>query len=70
MPTRESNMPTCKPVPVEFSGQWIAWNADHSEIVAHADSLTLLWQRVREKSVDDPVFEKVPLADVRFAGMT
>ena len=23
-----------KPAPLEFAGQWVAWNEDHTEIVA------------------------------------
>jgi hypothetical protein len=68
MPTRIAD-PCCpKAVPIELAGKWVAWNAEHTRIVAHADTLQLLWQAVRDEQIDDPVFEKVPRADVRFAG--
>lgn len=69
MPTRPIDARTIPAIPVEFSGKWIAWNSDHSRIVAQADDLQTLWQFVRESNIEDPVFERVPLADVRFVGM-
>lgn len=68
MPKRLANARTFTAVPVEFSGKWVVWNSDHSHIVAHAETLQRLWQVVREANIDDPVFEKVPSADVRFVG--
>lgn len=69
MPTRSVSTQSSKTVPIEFSGKWVAWNSDHSRIVAHAKSLQEIWELVRESKVEDPVFEKVPRADVRFVGM-
>jgi hypothetical protein len=69
MPTRPADTRFAKAVPVEFAGKWVAWNAEHARIVAHAESLQQLWRVVREENIQDPVFEKVPRADVRFVGM-
>lgn len=69
MPTRIADTPLQRGVPVEFAGKWVAWNAEHTRIIAHAESLQQLWQTVRATKIDDPVFEKVPHADVRFVGM-
>jgi hypothetical protein len=69
MPTRLAISRMSKAVPVEFAGQWVAWNSDHSRIVAHADTLPRLWQVVQNEGIENPVFEKVPRADVRFVGM-
>lgn len=68
MPITPHNTHLDRAVPVKFSGKWVAWNSDHTQIVAHADTLQSLWQVVREENIDDPVFEKVPRADVRFVG--
>lgn len=68
MPTRMHNDRTISSVPLEFSGKWVAWNSDHTRIVASADSLSALWQIVRGEQIEDPVIEKVPRADVRFVG--
>lgn len=69
MPTRIAKAPSPNAVPVEFAGKWVAWNAEHKRIVAHAESLQQLWQLVRDERIDNPVFEKVPKADVRFVGI-
>jgi hypothetical protein len=37
--------------------------------MAYAESLPTLRQVVREQRLDDPIFEKVPRADVRFIGL-
>lgn len=49
-------------------GKWIAWDAEHTRIVAQAETLKQLWRALQEKQIDDPVFEKVPRANVRFVG--
>lgn len=69
MPTRPTDARDQKAVPVEFSGKWVVWNAEHTHIVAHAETLQELWQLASEKQIEDPVFEKVPHADVSFVGM-
>ncbi len=68
MPTRIADPTRPSVVPVEFGGKWVAWNAEHTRIVAHAETLQQLWLVVQEKQIDDPVFEKVPRANVRFVG--
>jgi hypothetical protein len=70
MPTRIADPARPVPVSLEFGGKWVAWNSEHTRIVAHAETLPQLRQAVSEKRIDDPVFEKVPRADVRFVGMT
>ena len=69
MPTRPHDPRSNKAVPLAYAGKWVAWNADHSRIVAHAATFRQLWEHVRAEKIDDPVFEKVPQADVRFVGM-
>ena len=68
MPTRRVDQDHPSAVPAELGGKWVAWNSEHTRIVAHAETLQQLWQAIRETQVDDPVFEKVPRADVRFVG--
>ncbi len=69
MSTRPIGSKPSRSVPAEYSGKWIAWSADHSQIVAHGDKLDELWKAVKSQQVIDPIFEKVPRADVRFVGM-
>jgi carotenoid cleavage dioxygenase-like enzyme len=68
MPTRKVDNVRPSAVPAELGGKWVAWNAEHTCIVAHAETLQQLWQVTQETRLDDPIFEKVPLADVRFVG--
>jgi len=69
MPTRIVDPDRPSAVPVELGGKWVAWNAEHTRIVAQAETLQQLWESTQEKQIIDPVFEKVPRADVRFVGM-
>ena len=69
MPTKPVDPQITQPVPVEYAGKWVAWLADHSQIVAHSESVRELWQIVHDRRIADPVFEKIPRADVRFVGM-
>jgi hypothetical protein len=48
------------PVPQKYAGQWLAWNEDHSEIVAHGLSLDEVSQLAAERGCADPVFQKIP----------
>ena len=64
MPTRISDSDRPTAVPIELGGKWVAWNAEHTRIVAHADTLMQLWQTTRQEKIDDPVFEKVPRASL------
>jgi hypothetical protein len=69
MPIKPVDSPSNNPVPVEYSGKWIAWNADHTRIVAHNDSLPELWRVIHERGIAEPIYEKVPPFDRRFVGM-
>lgn len=68
MPTKPLDPESTKAVPIEYAGKWVAWNADHSRIVACSDSLEEIWQIAKAACIPDPVFEKVPRSDVRFVG--
>jgi hypothetical protein len=69
MPSKPFDLRSPRPVPVEYSGKWVAWNSDHSQIVDHSDSIQDLWQIVLDCAVVEPVFEKVPRSDAQFIGM-
>jgi len=49
-----------KPIPAEYAGQWIAWDASRREIVAHGWEMS----RVRSEAIavghSEPVLQKVP----------
>ncbi|MDA0835212.1 MAG: DUF5678 domain-containing protein [Planctomycetota bacterium] len=69
MPTKPYDPDKTNALPVEYTGKWIAWNSDHTRVVAHADELQELWQMVQHRDIHDPIFEKVPRTDVLFVGM-
>ena len=69
MPTRSIDHRVHSSVPVEHAGKWVAWNADHSQILAHAESMQELWRIVHEREISNPIFEKIPRTDVRFVGV-
>lgn len=69
MPTKVANPGMQKPVPVELAGKWVAWSSDHSHVVAYSETLPALWKLVEHLHIEDPVFEKVPQADVCFVGI-
>lgn len=69
MPQKPTHKATGQPVPAELGGKWIAWAADHARIVAYSDRLSDLWKIVSDQGISDPVFEKVPAADVRLVGV-
>jgi hypothetical protein len=68
MPTRIADPGRSSATPREFGGKWVAWNAEHTRVVAHAETLQELWKIVQKGQIEDPVFEKVPRANVRFVG--
>ena len=56
-------------VPAELAGKWVAWSADHKQIVAHAATIPELWHIVHDRKIANPIFEKAPRWDVRLIGM-
>jgi hypothetical protein len=55
-------------VPVEYAGRWIAWSRDGTRIVASGTTLDEAVQAAANAGEQEPVFAKVPKADVRFVG--
>lgn len=68
MPIRSADLCRASAVPAELGGKWVAWNTEHTRIVAQAETLQQLWRTTREKQINDPVFEKIPRSEVRFVG--
>jgi hypothetical protein len=56
-----ARLPDCgAPIPAEYAGQWIAWNANESDILAHGRDFSEVHQRAIEISCARPVLEKIP----------
>lgn len=56
-------------VPASYAGKWIAWAADGAHIVAHGRTLKEVAKAAAEAGETQAVFAKVPMANVRFAGL-
>ncbi len=56
------------PAPIEFAGQWVAWNPTRTEIVAHGDDLEEVYDVAEAAGFPNAVFQKVPEADSYFIG--
>lgn len=48
-----------KPAPVEYAGQWVAWNRQQSEIVAHGNDLAEVHKAAVAAGHSDAVLQKV-----------
>jgi hypothetical protein len=49
-----------KPVPHEYSGQWIAWSADRNRIVAHGEDVIQVRAAAAAAGHTNSVLQKVP----------
>jgi hypothetical protein len=45
--------------PREFAGKWVAWSADHREIVASGDTLAEVREQVARSGVGGVSYEKL-----------
>lgn len=57
-----------KPAPFEYAGQWVAWNKEGTEIVAHGRELSVVHDAAIAAGHPDCVLEKVPKANTVFIG--
>lgn len=50
------------PVPLEFAGEWIAWNQECTKIVAHGREMSEVRNSAIAEGFASPVLQKVPRA--------
>jgi hypothetical protein len=55
-------------VPIEFAGLWIAWNRSQTSIIAKGRTIEETMEAAKSTGEQEPVFAKVPKANVRFVG--
>ena len=48
------------PTPAEHAGQWVAWNDDRTEVLAHGGNLNEVRARAVQQGCACPVLQKVP----------
>ncbi len=49
-----------EPVPVEYAGEWVAWNEGHTQIVAHGANMSEVRDRAVATGCAQPVLQRVP----------
>jgi hypothetical protein len=59
-----------RPAPVEFAGQWVAWNEAQTEIVAHAPTVASVRAAAIAAGHSNAIFQKVRQPGVIFIGAT
>ena len=59
-----------KPAPVEYAGQWVAWNKQRTVIVAHGMNFTEVRAAAVTAGHPDAIFQSVRRPDERFVGAT
>lgn len=55
-------------VPIEYAGQWIAWNEDHTKIVASGKTLREADENAIATEEKHLWFEKIPSSTDFFSG--
>ena len=54
--------------PIEYAGQWIAWNQDHTEVISNGDTMMEARENARDKGAEHFWLYKVPDKDTFFGG--
>jgi len=49
-----------RPIPAEYAGEWIAWNDEESEIVAHGVDFHEVSRQAAQRGCAKPVLQKIP----------
>jgi hypothetical protein len=63
-------MPIPRPAPIEFAGQWVAWNKDRTEIVANGVDALEVHKSALEKGHSKAILQKVREPGISFIGAT
>ena len=58
------------PAPVEFAGQWIAWNRERTQIVAHGRDMASVHATAVAKGHPDAILQRVRRPELGFIGPT
>lgn len=63
---------TChpRPAPVEFAGQWVAWNKERTQIVAHGTEMAAVHTAAVAAGHLNPILQRVRHPNIHFIGMT
>ena len=69
MPIPEEKSPRQPPpAPVEFAGQWVAWNEGRTEIIAHGKALATVHEAAKAAGHLRPILQRVRSPHQGFIG--
>ena len=63
-------LPRPKPAPIEYAGQWVAWNKEQTEVIAHGRDLASVREAAIAAGHRNAIFERVRQPGVAFIGCT
>jgi hypothetical protein len=58
------------PAPVEFAGQWVAWNSERTEIITHGTDVAAVRAAAIAAGHPDAILQKVRQPNSIFIGAT
>lgn len=56
--------------PVEYAGQWVAWNKERTEIIAHGKGIVNVYEAAVAAGYPDALLQKVRVPGVAYIGTT
>jgi hypothetical protein len=65
---QKSKKPVFPPPPVEFAGQWVAWDKSRTTIVAHGHELAAVHRAAIEAGHPNAIMQHVRQPGVAFIG--
>lgn len=69
---KEASIPSDQPIPraapLEYAGQWVAWNPKRTEILAHGPDMAGVHRAAVAAGHPDAILQRVRRSDERFVG--
>lgn len=56
------------PAPMEYAGQWVAWNKDRTEVIAHAADFATVHRNALAAGHPQAIFQHVRRLNTAFIG--
>ena len=66
-PNRE-RLPEAPVVPLEYAGLWIAWNHEHTRIIASGQTIEAACKAALAAGESEPILGRAPDAEIHFVG--
>ena len=65
---RHDPLPEHPIVPLEYAGLWIAWDRDHTRIVASGRTIEAAFEDAIAAGEPEPILARAPDAEIHFVG--